>query len=144
MAAQFIGTSMPAAFAGSITRGAFDCTVESKFNDGSITAYGGAVKLNSDGTVAACTATTDTVYGFVVREFSQLDTDGNPSMNLVGVLVRGYIAVKSAGTPAAGGQVYLAADGSITADSTSTTAIPNATFTGAADAEGIAEVRYNI
>lgn len=143
--AQFIGTSMPGAYAGDLTRGLYDCTVESHVNDGTITSFGVPVKLNSDGTVAACTATTDTVYGIVVREVGQVDNAGAYDMTLVNVLRRGYIAVKpDAGTPAVGGAAYLSATGTITADSTSATAITGVTFKGAADANGVAEVEVNI
>lgn len=140
--AQFIGSSMPSGFAGAITRGFYDNTVEQKQAASDSLGFGLPVKLAA-GKVAAVTAGTDAVYGFTVREYGQ-----NPSQSvpMAAVLRRGYLAVKcTAGTPAAGGKVYLVtATGAITADSASATALAGATFMGAADADGIVEISYNI
>ena len=76
---------------------------------------------------------------------SGLDNDGVQEMELVSVLRRGYIAVTvSSGTAAAGGQVYLTSTGAISADPTSNTALSGATFMGPADANGLAEIAFNI
>jgi alkyl hydroperoxide reductase subunit AhpF len=142
--AQFIGTSMLRGFEGEITRGAFDYTTEIKANDADapVQAFGIAVKLNATAdAVTPCDDDADAVYGFAVREYHQ---EGN-ALNLVTVMKRGYMAVKPvAGTAALGGVVYLNASGKITADSTGATAIPGAVFMGAIDADGLAEIAYNI
>ena len=136
---QFIGMSMPAGFAGEITRGTFDHTVEAVFRDTSAVAFGAPVKLVGD-KVGKTTANTDVVYGFVVRDYGQ----GAEVPACVSVLKRGYMAVKTAGgTPAKGGQVYLKTDGTITADKGSNTAIPNCFYMGAAR-DGVAEIAFNI
>ena len=142
--AQFIGTSMLRGFEGDITRGAFDYTTEIKANDADapVQAFGIAVKLNATAdAVTPCDDDADAVYGISVREYHQ---EGNP-LNLVTVLKRGYIAVKpKAGTPALGGAVYLDADGLISADSTGAVLIANAQWMGAKDADGLAELAFNI
>lgn len=137
---QFIGMSMPASFAGEITRGTFDHTVESAINDGTVVEFGVPVKLNA-GKVAKTTANTDAVFGFVVRNYGQSELG---VQKVASVLKRGYMAVKTAGgTPAKGGQVYLKTDGTITADKGSNTAIPNCFYMGGAQ-DGIAEIAFNI
>ena len=141
---QFIGTSMTPGYAGDLTRGLFDATIETKVNDGTVKAFGVPVKLSS-GKAAAVSAASDAVYGFSVRKYGQADNDGVQEMELVSVLRRGYIAVTvSSGTAAAGGQVYLTSTGAISADSTSNTALSGATFMGPADANGLAEIAFNI
>ena len=141
---QFIGTSMSTSFAGALTRGFFDHTVEVHPNDGTVAAVGVPVKLKADGNLAALTANTDVVYGFVVREYGQVGADGSRKDGFLSVLRRGYIAVKSAGTPAIGGVVYLAADGTLTAEKGSNTALTGAQFMGPADADGVVEIAFNI
>lgn len=151
--AQFIGTSMPAGFAGDITRGFFDNTVEVIKNDDTtpVAAFGVPVKLNStaDG-VTGCTATSDVVFGFAVREYGQVvpTSDGKwtQDMPFVSVMKRGYMAVKAAGTPKKGATVYLDASGGLTAEagtSPANTAIPNCYFMGPANG-GLVEIAYNI
>ena len=152
--AQFIGTSMPAGFAGQITRGFFDHTTEVIKNDGTtpVKAFGVPVKLNStaDG-VSACTATSDAVFGFAVREYGQAvpDSEGGwvQAMEFVTVLKRGYMAVKlESGTAAKGGTVYLNATGGLTAEAGSSpanTEIPNCFFMGPAQ-NGLVEIAFNI
>jgi len=144
--AQFIGSSMTSGFAGAITRGFFDTTIEQKQAAATGIGFGLPVKLDSDGKAAAVTAGTDAVYGFTLREYGQVDQDGRQDRAIVAVLRRGYIAVKcTAGTPAAGGAVYLeTATGAITAESSSGTALAGATFMGAADADGLVEIAFNI
>lgn len=158
MAAQFIGTSMTRGFAGELTRGYYDHTTEAKANDATspVIGFGVPVKLNTnaDG-VTPCTATSDTVYGFAVREYGQavpkirssalVDEQEQP---IVTVMKRGYMAVKLAsGTAKLGGTVYLNATGGLTADAGSApanTAIPNCVFMGAADSDGLVEIAFNI
>ena len=151
--AQFIGTSMPAGFAGDITRGFFDNTVEVIKNDGTtpVKVFGVPVKLNSTSdAVTGCTATSDTVFGFIVREYGQAvpTSDGKwtQDMPFVSVLKRGYMAVKAAGTPKKGATVYLDASGALTAEagiSPANTEIPNCYFMGPANG-GLVEIAYNI
>lgn len=151
--AQFIGTSMTAGHVGAITRGFFDNTVEVIKNDGTtpVAAFGVPVKLNAaaDG-VTGCTATSDDVIGFAVREYGQAvpTSDGGwtQEMPFVSVLKRGYMAVKAAGTPKKGATVYLSATGTLTAEAGSSpanTAIPNCFFMGPANG-GLVEIAYNI
>nr|DAR32962.1 MAG TPA: hypothetical protein [Caudoviricetes sp.] len=141
---QFIGTSMPRGFAGEITRGFFDFTTEVHKNNGTVKAFGVPVKLDGQ-TVAATTANTDAVYGFVVREYGQVDAAGVQKADILTILRRGYMVVKTAGgTPALGGTVYLKTDGTITADEGTNTAIPGCTFMSAADASGLVEIAFNI
>lgn len=145
---QFIGTSMVRGYAGELTRGYFDYTTEIKANDATapVGAFGIAVKLNAkaDG-VTPCTATADAIYGFAVRSYGQADCEGKQAQAVVTVMKRGYIAVEvKGGTPALGGKVYLGANGAITANSASATAIDGAVFMGAIDANGLAEIAFNI
>lgn len=155
MAAQFIGTSMTRGFAGELTRGYYDATTEVKANDATtpVVGFGVPVKLNTnaDG-VTPCSATADTVYGFAVREYGQAVPKIRSSalvdeqdQALVTVMKRGYMAVKLAsGTAKLGGTVYLNATGGLTAETASNTAIPNCVFMGAADADGLVEIAFNI
>lgn len=133
---------MPRGYAGQLTRGFFDNTVETKVADGAV-GFGVAVTLDS-GKAKATSAASDDVYGISLREYGQADMPGDQAEKFVAVLRRGYVAVKAAGTPAAGGAVYLNSSGAITADSSSTTKVPNAVFCGAADADGIVEIAFNI
>lgn len=149
---QFIGTSMPRGFAGALTRGFYDNTTEVKANDSTAPVYefGVPVKLNSAGTGATpTTATGDAVYGFSVRLYGQAycSPQGQYVQNQqpVTVMRRGYMAVAvKGGTAALGGKVYLDASGKISADSSSNTEIPDCIFMGAADADGLAEIAFNI
>lgn len=146
---QFIGASMPAAFAGDLTRGAFDATTEAKANDGTtpVQAFGIPVKYNAGHTaVKPISAGSDAVIGFSVRVYGQANTAGAQAQNFVTVLKRGYIAVTAPAdeTITAGQQVYLvAATGAITAASEGNTALTGAVFCGAANG-GIIEIAYNI
>lgn len=151
---QFIGTSMPVGFAGSITRGFFDHTVEVIKNDATtpVVGFGVPIKLNSTAdAVAACSATSDKVVGFAVREYGQANCEGEQDQNFVSVLKRGYMVVKlESGTAAKGGTVYLTSTGTISAaandgedEPTSYTAIPDCFFMGPA-VGGLVEIAYNI
>ena len=146
--AQFIGTSMLRGFAGMLTRGAFDYTTEIKANDATapVQGFGVAVKLNATAdALTPVTGASDAVYGFAVREYGQANEAGVQAQKLVTVMRRGYMAVPvAAGTPVLGGAVYLNATGAITADSTDATAITGAQFMGSKDADGLAEIAFNI
>jgi hypothetical protein len=146
--AQFIGTSMTRGFEGMLTRGFFDATTEIKANDGTapVQGFGLAVKINAGATgVTPCNDDADAVYGISVRVYGQADNAGIQEQTFVTVLRRGYIAVKpAAGTPALGGAVYLNASGKISADSTGGVQIPNAHWMGSVDADGLAELAFNI
>ena len=143
---QFIGMTMPASFAGELTRGSFDNTTEVKVNDGTnpVEAFGIPVKFNAaSDAVTPVTAGSDAVVGFSVRVYSQAGLD----LNMVTVLKRGYVAVVApAGeTITAGMPVYLkSADGAITSSSSSATALTGAVFNGPASADGLVEIAYNI
>lgn len=143
---QFIGISMKRGHAGELTRGYFDHTVESRFNDGTVKDFGVPVVVKGD-KVGATTATSEAtvVYGFAVRQYGQANLDGTQDQPGVAVMRRGYMAVPvTGGTPAFGAQVYLDASGKVTATSDSNTAIPGCLFMGAADAEGLVEISFNI
>jgi hypothetical protein len=146
--AQFIGTSMTRGFEGMLTRGFFDATTEIKANDGTapVQGFGLAVKINAGATgVTPCNDDADAVYGISVRVYGQADNAGIQEQTFVTVLRRGYIAVKpAAGTPALGGAVYLTASGKISADSTGGVQITNAHWMGSVDADGLAELAFNI
>lgn len=143
---QFIGTTMPMGYEGSLSRAYFDNTIEAKVNDG-VKGFGVPVKLDTTtGKVQPCTSTGDTVFGFSLREYLQAPvkgSDGALTVGVLSVLRRGYFLAKVAGTPAIGGKVYLDASGALTADSASTTEIPNAVFAGKAT-DGLVEIAYNI
>lgn len=145
---QFIGTSMPRGFAGMLTRGYFDNTTEAKVNDSTtpVVGFGVPVKINTAGDgVAPCAATSDAVYGFSVRMLGQADMQSVQEQPIVTVMRRGYMAVKLAsGDAKLGSPVYLDATGGISATAASNTAIPNCTFMGAADADGLVEIAFNI
>lgn len=103
------------------------------------------------------------VVGFLVRPYPLSDANATPALGtstpptkgIANGLRRGYMTVKNlAGTPALGGTVYVRIDtpagikvvGGIEAasDTTHSVAIPNCIFNGAADADGNAEIAYNI
>jgi len=103
------------------------------------------------------------VYGLLVRPFpitganasDPLGTAVPPTTGLADVMRSGYATVKNnAGTPAKNGVVYIrvaaAAAGKpiggieAAADSTNTIVATGARFTGAADADGLVEIEYNI
>jgi len=142
---QIIGARVPSGFAGEIARGEFDYTSETRVNDASkpVKAFGIPVKLTSTGAVTPVTAAADAVHGFSIRIYGQADMAGAQAEKAISVLRRGYLFVKAAGTPAAGGQVYLATDGSLTAEKSTNTALAGAQFVNAAD-NGVVEIAYNI
>lgn len=123
-----------------------------------IDATTGMVRTPTSGDTAA------TIYGVLVREFPsqstlQVDALGNGFVPLQGacsVLKRGYIMVQLGGTASAvkNGTVYVRIAGAATgkvigdfeaaSDSANTVTLTNAYFTGAADANGITELAFNI
>lgn len=122
--------------------------------------YGAPVAIDATSHKVRAIAADDTaasVYGFAVRPFpfggSNVSTFGPPSSGLVDVMRSGYIFVTNkVGTPALNGQVYVrvvAAGGKnlgdveAQSDSTNNVAV-NATFMGAADANGTVEIAFNI
>lgn len=150
--AQFIGTSMPRGAAGQLTRSYYSSVIETKKNDGTapVLEFGAPVKINDtkDG-VAKCTTAEDAgkVYGFAVRHYHQATAWYGKAQttlqSVVPVMVSGYCAVKVAeGTPKFGDPVYLSATGEVSA--TAGTEIKNAKFMGEKDAEGLAEISYNV
>ena len=142
---QFISMTMPASFAGELTRGSFDNTTEVKANDAAapVSAFGVLVKFNATkNAVTPVTANTDSVLGFAVRVYHQAGND----VNVVTVLKRGYIAVEapSGETIVPNAPVYSAATGALTSVSSGTTALSGAVFNGPVSADGLVEVAYNI
>lgn len=154
---------MPNGFAGGVSR-VESATIEPNLIDDAVppTIFGAPVKLVS-GKVRNLT-TSDTaaaVYGFLVREFPSgasqdaLGVSTPPTSGPASVLKRGYImAGVNAGTAAKNGTVYVrvaaAAAGKplggieAVADSTNTVALTGAYFNGTADAQGVAEIAYNL
>lgn len=126
-------------------------------------AYGIPVKLSS-GTVVPITNTGDTVYGLLARPFpitganasDPLGTSVPPTVGVANVLRRGYMTVKvqlGAASCALGSNVYIryqnAVAGQIVgglegASTGNTYQLTGATFMGSADANGNAEICYNI
>lgn len=149
--AQFIGTSMPRGFAGELTRAYYTNLVETKLNDKAapVVAFGFPVKVNdAKNAITPCKSAEDAgkVYGFSVRFYGQAQTsDQHPTEGApIGVLRKGYVAVKcKGGTPVLGDKVYLTAKGEVTAEAAGT-AIEGAQFMGAVDADGLAEISFNI
>lgn len=166
---QIITTAMPLGSPGDLTRDMRECTIEAYYQNVALPVggYGLPVKLGAvamsvspivGGDVAA------SVIGLLVREYPAMGgapvstTVGVSTPVLsgaVGVLKRGYMCVKvGAGTPVKEGVVYVrvaaAAAGKpiggieAAADSTNTIVLTGAQFMGPADADGNAEIRYNI
>lgn len=151
---QFIATSMPRGYAGQVTRGFYTNVIEAKDNDTSapVVDFGTPVKISdSKESVTPCTAESDVVYGFAVRVYGQANVvpgaSGQQSLKetaVISVLRKGYVAVKvEGGEPKFGDKVYLTASGAITATA-GATPVANAIFMGATDADGIAEISFNI
>jgi hypothetical protein len=114
----------------------------------------------------AGTDTAASVYGFLVRPFptqggdgvsTSIGTSAPPASGQVDVLKLGYMSVYiSRGTPVKGGTVYVRIVANATyptspvggveaaADGINTVALTNAYFTGAADANGNAEIAFNV
>jgi hypothetical protein len=159
-------TRVPAGFVGQITR--FDSiTTQPEIVDSSTppTAFGSVVKLVSGKVQPVASGDAGSVtYGLLVNPYPhQSSTNGlgaaatPPTSGVVTVMRRGYLAVKLVvGTAAKNGQVYVVttAGGSVVVGDivTSTSpagggtavAVTGAFFMGAADANGIVEVAFNI
>lgn len=154
---------VPAGIAGDVTR-KDQATIEAQVVDSTTppTRFGEPVKIVT-GKVQpfASGDAASVVYGFLVRPYpahSTQDGLGTSTPNTAGicnVLVRGYInTLLRNGTAALNGQVYvrnanasgLRPIGGIeaTSDSGNCVAITGAVFTGAADASGNVEIRFNI
>jgi hypothetical protein len=142
---------MPAGLAGAVSR------IEALVSEPNLidtttppTVFGIPVKLVS-GKIQKC-ASGNTPYGFLIRPYptqsatSEALGTATPSLlQTCDVMKSGYMQVVSAGVPAKDGQVYfLDADGTITASATSSTAIVGCKFMGAADANGLVEIAYNL
>ena len=146
-------TRMPTGVAGTVTRATVSITKPIVLDTANVPAsYGLPVKLVGD-KIQACTAASDTVYGFIVRPYPSQQTTGGMTASLgagaplggtvVDVLVSGYITVVSAGgTPSKTAAVNLSAAGAVTAGAG--TAIPRAMFEGAADTSGNVELAFNV
>lgn len=155
-------TRMGAGFAGAIAR-SDSLTVQPELIDSATppTAYGIFVKLVS-GKVQSIGAgdQASAIYGVLTRPFpaqsatNALGAAAPPASGVCDVLKRGYVSVVlAAGAATKGGQVYVRitagsgrAAGAIEAgaDGGNCIAVPGAVFMGAADANGVVEIAYNI
>lgn len=158
-------TRMPSGFIGQVTRDDSK-TIVSEIIDATTppTAYGSFVKLVSGKLQPIASGdAASVVLGLLVQPFpvqasgvvSALDTAATPpASGLADVMRRGYLAVKLAqGTAAKKGQVYVrvtadtgkaVGDIETAADSAKCVAVTGCFFTGAADANGVVEVEFNI
>lgn len=166
---QIITTSMPLGSPGDLTRDVREATVEANYNSTTVPVLGfglpvklGAQAMSVTGIVAADVSAS--IVGFSVREYPAYPGGsmqnlaagaGIPMSGAIGIMKKGYMAVKvNAGTPAKEGVVYVRVAapagakviGGIeaVADSTNTIVVTNAQFMGPADADGNAEIRYNV
>jgi hypothetical protein len=157
---------MPAGIPGDLTRPA-QATVSTELLDTTYypTKFGvpGAIDATSHNFRAIkASDTAASVYGFYVRPFPTagngtdgLGTSTPPVSGIANVLKRGYInVVCNYGTPVKNGAVYVrtVANGANTiiggveaqSDSTNSFVLTGATFTGPMDANGNAEIAYNL
>ena len=154
---------MPSGIPGDVSR-KNQSTIDSQIFNASLpfASYGIPAKLASGKVVPfAGGETAADLFGFLVRPFPTqsaqegLGTATPPTSGVANILRRGWMTVKcNAGTPAAGGTVYVriaAASGAkviggieAAADSTNTVALTGARFTNAGDANGNVEIEYNI
>lgn len=135
-------------FAGTVSRSA-DEIIESFVNtDTDAILFGNPVVLNNNGVknFVGGTSTDPQFVGVAVRIAKTNDTYGVEDAKynvgeLVDVIKRGTVSVAVTGTtaPALGGKVYIAADGTFTADSTGTE-IKNCVWKTGKDSDGIAEM----
>lgn len=166
---QIITTSMPMGTPGDLSRDVRECTIEPYYNSSTVPVigFGLPVKLGAQansvtGIVAADVSAS--ILGLVVREYpaypggamiNQAAGAGVPMAGALGVMKRGYMVVKcNNGTPAKEGVVYVRIAtpagakvvGGIeaTADGANTIVLTGAQFMGGPDADGNAEIRYNI
>lgn len=161
---------MPAGIPGDVNR-AFTCDIFPEVitpsgNTGAPTAYGIPVVIDAtSGQVRSVAAADTAINGFLVRPFPV--TDGSPTQSeplgtsvpptsgSCSVMVKGCMSVLLSGTASAvkGGAVYVwtaassgqHVQGGFEAANTagSTIQVPNCTFRGPADANGITEIMYN-
>ena len=155
---------MPFGIAGDLSRGAGASTVKAEiFGSTPCPTYGIPVKLSA-GTVIPVGLVGDTApYGFLVRPYptqssqDPLGVSTPPTSGIANVMLRGFISVKvnaGASSIVEGSPVYIRyASGAPStpvggvegaAVGATTVALTNAYFTGPADADGNAEVAFNI
>lgn len=153
---------MPSGIPGDISRRQ-SATVEQVLFDSTLPfpAYGVVGKLSAAGKFVPLVGgeAASAIYGLLVRPYphqtANSDGSGVQTTGLANVLRRGFMTVLNrAGTPAMGSAVYVrvaAASGSkiiggieAVADGTNTVVMAGATFKGAADAAGNAEIEFNI
>ena len=155
---SFITTRMPSGFPGEVTRIDGSVIEPCQVGDSDLV-HGQPVKIVGNKLVPleAGDAAAD-LYGFVCRSYPSQGGIGSTTPETIkagtvaDVLRSGYMAVSLAvGTAAKAGTVYVrisAASGSIgdieAALVADETVAVNATFMGAADADGITEIAYNI
>ncbi|MDD3310960.1 hypothetical protein [Pseudodesulfovibrio sp.] len=153
-----INTRMPSGFAGDVTRAAVAVLEPCLVGDTDL-AHGAPAKL-VDGELVPLEAgdVAADIYGFVARSYPSQGGAGStadnvaPAGSVVDVLRSGYMAVPLAvGAGSKGGLVYArisAASGSVgdieAALVADETVAIDATFMGAADADGVVEIAYNI
>jgi hypothetical protein len=167
---QIITNAMPLGSPGDLTRDVRECTIEAYYQNVALPVggYGLPVKLGAVPMSVSPIITGDTapsIIGLLVREYpamggapysTTLGVAVPPLSGALGILKRGYMCVKLGGAAAAvkEGIVYVrvaaAAGGKpiggieAAADSTNTIILTGAQFMGPADADGNAEIRYNI
>lgn len=156
-------TRVPAGVVGSVSRAEPGQTIQTEIIDSTTppTAYGQFVKLVSGKVQPIASGDASTVvFGLAVRTFptssstNALGAAAPPTSGLIDVLRRGYMAVALAqGTAVKGAPVYArvtAATGKAVgdietaADSDKCVVVAGAFFEGAADANGITEISFNI
>lgn len=156
---------MPSGIPGAISRAQAPTNIEPNtiLSTNPPTAYGVPVAVDaSTGHVRPIGAgdTSALIYGFNVRPFptqsgNTLGVSTPPTSGETDVMTMGYMTVKcNYGTPAKNGTVYvrIAANGANTiiggieasSDTTYSVVVTGAHFTGAMDANGNAEIAYNI
>lgn len=166
---QIITTSMPLGVPGDLSRDVREATVEPYYNSTTVpvAGFGLPVKLGAQASSATGIVGGDvagSILGFSVREYPS-QPGGNmanlaagagvPMAGAIGILKKGYIVVKcNNGTPVKEGPVYVrisAPSGAkvvggieATADGANTITVANCAFMGPADADGNAEIRYNV
>lgn len=154
---------MPVGVPGAVTRAEQGMTIQPELIDSTTppTAYGQFVKLVAGKVQPVASGDAATVImGLAVRAYpvqsatNALGVAAPPASGIINVLRRGYMAVTLAqGTAAKGAPVYVRAtadtgkavgDIETAADSGKCVAVPGAFFEGAADANGITEISFNI
>lgn len=153
----------PAGFPGAITRPEPGMTIQPEQIDAATppTAYGAPCKLVAGKVQPLASGdAASVVMGFTVRAYpvqsntNALGVSAPPAAGLINVMRRGFMAaLLTQGTAAKGAPVYVritadtgksVGDIEAGADSGKCVAIPGAVFEGAADANGVTEISYNI